>query len=119
MSADIVLDRLEDLFGAFNSGARWRPDMQLDQPSIDGWKKVGADVERQHAGADDDKQRDCRHHNWPPQNAAKQPAIEIAKSVELGIECRMKLREPACLLPMPLMFRADQQPDHNRGQCAR
>jgi hypothetical protein len=57
------------------------------------------------------------HHS--PKNASKQITIEIAKLVELGVEGSVKLGEPACRLPMRLVFLADQEPNHDWGQRAR
>jgi len=88
--ADIVLDRLEYLFGALNAGAGGGTDMQLNEARIDARKEIGPDEEEQDAPADHDQTRHRRGQNPPPQNACKQPAIEIAETIEPCIETAWK-----------------------------
>ena len=47
--ADLVLDRLEDVFGGLDPGAGRRADVKLDLPAVDGRKEVAADERKHHA----------------------------------------------------------------------
>ncbi len=83
---------LKDLFGALDAGARRRPDMQLDQAGVDRRKEIRADVERQHAGAGDDAERNRGGQEFAPQDAGEQPGVEAAEAVETGVESVMEAR---------------------------
>ena len=62
---DLVLDRLEDAFGGFDTRPGRRPDMELDQTAVDERKEVAPDQhehccsQRQHDDGDD------RHDDAP------------------------------------------------------
>ena len=56
---------------------------------------------------------------WCEHGLASWWLILNAEAIEPGIETVVKPRKPARRCAVPLMFRADQEPDDDRGQRAR
>src|SRR5580704_3575714 len=106
LGADVIFDRLKDLLGSLDAGARWSADVHLNQASIHTRKKVGPDEESQDSRADHHDSGHGRRENPPPQNTLEHPAIKVAEAVELRIECRMKTVEPAGAGTLPFLLLA-------------
>ena len=79
--ADIVLDRLEYLFGALNAGAGRGTDMQLNEAASTPGKKSVPTKRNKTLPPITTKPATAGVDNPPPQNAGKQPAIEIAETI--------------------------------------
>ncbi len=83
MRADLVLDRLEDLLGALDPGARRGADVQLDQPGID---RAGRSRSRRTSDSTPapatTQQATAGTRTRRAQHAVEQPAVEVAEAVE-------------------------------------
>ena len=84
--ADAVLNRDQDLLGAFKAGAARRPHVQLDDADIGGREEVGAD-HRDHRTRNCDQDGNAAEDEFLlPEYRFEQAPIGVAEAVEAAIE---------------------------------
>src|SRR5215510_8396047 len=93
--SNLILDRLEDAFGRFDSGAGGRANVKLDLPSVDGRKEIAAG-QRKHDGSQRDDQDGGHRDNEPPRKQQLEHVdVTFAQALEAAFEAAVQVRKPA------------------------
>src|SRR4029453_9455273 len=93
--ANLVLDRLEDALCRFDTGSGRRAHVQLNLPTVDGWKEIAA-YKQEHQNADPAHQRhDYRHYCTPIEQLSEERDIAAAHMLKAALESLVQACESA------------------------
>src|SRR5262249_4431699 len=118
---NLVLDRLENGFGRFDSGASGCANVKLDLPSVDGRKEIAAG-RHQHDGSQCDDQDGGHRDDEPPRKQQPEHTdVTFAQALEAAFEGPMDAGKEAARSAIggTVTLAFEKEADGDRRQCPR
>jgi hypothetical protein len=117
---NLVLDRLEDGFGRFDSSAGRCANVELDLSSVDGGKEIAAGRHQHNASQRQDQDGGDRDNEPPRKQKREHVDVTFAQPLEAALESAVQAGKPASRAArFATVLALEQQADHDRRQRPR